>query len=168
VRTTYNSPQQQQRRPAHRSGPPIHSQNGTDAPATPPRPSEFLIANPRLKFVLTSRKTSPLRISNRERTPIFVIAPRPVRSNLLATSHPPLATAVLIVTPELEFAATCTKQSSNPISNCYKPSFFRYGISSAAAYLTQPPARTSIVRLPPPKILDRGAFRETNFVRRNS
>jgi len=66
-----------------------------------------LIANPRLTFLPNHRKLSPLRISNRERTPllrspsrtaIFYSPPRPTLLILLATSHSPLATAFLIVT----------------------------------------------------------------------
>jgi len=73
----------------------------------PVRRGGRLIANPRLTFLPNHRKLSPLRISNRERTPllrspsrtaIFYSPPRPTLLILLATSHSPLATAFLIVT----------------------------------------------------------------------
>jgi hypothetical protein len=182
VQVTYNSTQPQQKQPAHRSRPSIDSQNGTEA-GGPPKPSEFLIANPRLRFALTNRKLSPLKISNREQMPIFSSAAscgpcfvliasvsssdvQPLNSNL----------QLLIVTPELKFPATRRKQTANPISNRYKSRLLHAALFSANAvvccelhpappsvsHLTQPLTRTSIVRLPRRKILDRGAFRGTH------
>jgi hypothetical protein len=49
--------------------------------------TQFLIANPRLKFSLNHRKHSHLQISNRERVHVF---------QSLATRHSPLITALLI------------------------------------------------------------------------
>jgi len=62
-----------------------------------------------------SHKIMPMEFSNRERTPllrspsrtvIFFSPPRPTLPILLATSHSPLATAFLIVTPRLEIRVT--------------------------------------------------------------
>jgi hypothetical protein len=98
-----------------------------------PRPARRggrLIANPRLRFALTNRKRSRLRISNRERIAIFSpAAPCELRASPLGFS---IFSALrllasdlqfLIVTSELEFRATRRKQTPNPISNRYKTGF---------------------------------------------
>ena len=190
VRTTYNSTQAQQRQPTHLCRSSSHSQNGTEVQRTPPDlteatsssskplasspqnlrpPTRRLIANPRSKFPLTDRELSPLQISNRERIATFFSALRLGLLPLLATSHSTLATEFLIVTLELNFPATRTKQTANTISNRYKRgllrpvfrSIFRCEIWSAAPavdHLTHSRLRTSIVRLPRLKILDRGGL----------
>jgi hypothetical protein len=177
LQVTYNSTQPQQRQPTHRFRPSIDSQNGTESPRAPRRPSEILIANPRLRFVLTNRKLSPPKISNRERMPIFSSPASCGHCFLLIASVfssdlQPLDSNLqfLIVTPELKFPATRRKESANPISNRYKSHFLRRARQSAKAvflneispaapsgrHLTQPLTRTSIVRLPRRKIFDRG------------
>jgi hypothetical protein len=128
VQATYNPAQPQQRLPTPSFHPPIHSQNGTEAPASAPCPSKSLIANARLTFALTNRESSPLEISNRERMAIFHSA---VVTGAGAYSIPPaffssrefLASSLqkLIVTPRLECSATPRKQSPESISNRYKP-----------------------------------------------
>ena len=203
MRITYNSRQPQQRHQTHRSRSSSHSQNGTEHqrtaldttkaisssskplasnPEDPWPPTRRLIANPRLKFTLTNRKLSPLRISNRERMPNFFSALRLAFLPLLATNHSTLPTGFLIVTLELNFPATRRKLTANPVSNRYKSHFLKCARHSARAVLrsqippampsvgdlTQPLTRTSIVRLPRPKILDRGAFRKKHLVRSNS
>jgi len=80
------------------------------------RRSEFLIANPRLEINPNHRKLSPLQIPNRERIAIFHCT-----FSVLSGPQPPASSLQnLIVTPRLEFPATRTKQTSEPISTRYK------------------------------------------------
>ena len=90
-----------------------------------PQVMEFLIENARLRFGLTHTKSSSLQISNRERIAISQPAQSP--TGLLVTRHLLLTTAVLIVTPRLEFPVIATKQKLNRISNRYKTHFLRPG-----------------------------------------
>jgi hypothetical protein len=85
---------------------------------------ESLIENARLRSRLTPSRISQPEISNRERMAVSHLALSPASLGLLSTRHRPLATALLIVTPRLEFPATHTKQNSSSISNRYKPGFF--------------------------------------------
>jgi len=112
--------------------------------------TEILIANPRLEFPLTPFKTSELQISNRQYPAIFSSASsRHTRIEAiapsLASSLQPLASGLhrlafslqkLIVTPELEFRATRTKQNSSSFSNRYKMRFLH------------PPWRARFLRAP--------------------
>ena len=92
--------------------------------------TEILIANPRLEFPLTPFKTSQLQISNRQYPAIF--------SSASSSSLQRLASSLqnLIVTPELEFRATRTKQNSSSFSNRYKMRFLH------------PPWRARFLRAP--------------------
>jgi hypothetical protein len=92
-----------------------------------PQVMEFLIENARLRFGLTHTKISSLQISNRERIAISQPAQSPTSLSLVVTRHLPLTTAVLIVTPRLEFPVITTKQKLNRISNRYKTHFLRPG-----------------------------------------
>ena len=90
-----------------------------------PQVMEFLIENARLRFGLTHTKISSLQISNRERIAISQPAQSPTSLSLVVTRHLPLTTAVLIVTPRLEFPVITTKQKLNRISNRYKTRFLQ-------------------------------------------
>ena len=177
MQATYKSAQPQQRLPTPSFHPPIHSQNGTAAPASAPCPSKPLIANARLTFALTNRESSPLEISNRER---MAVSHSAVVTSVAAYSIPPgfssslefLASSLqkLIVTPRLEFPVTPRKQRPEPISNRYKPRisysarFSSKAISQseipsvlpAVAHLTQLGPRLSIVRSSRCRFLIRG------------
>ena len=97
------------------------SQNGTEALRSLPAPAPFLIANPRLKSRLTPGDFSRLQISNRERMTIFHLAfsvPSSFEPPVSGLQKPwPPCGGRLIVTPELEFPATRTKQTPNQNSN---------------------------------------------------
>ena len=177
MQATYKSAQPQQRLPTPSFHPPIHSQNGTEAPASAPCPSKPLIANARLTFALTNRESSPLEISNRER---MAVSHSAVVTGTAAYSIPPgfsftlefLASSLqkLIVTPRLEFPVTPRKQRPEPISNRYKPpisyparfstkAISQPKISSATptvAHLTRLEPRLSIVRCSRCRFLIRG------------
>jgi len=177
VQATYNSAQPQQRLLTPSFHPPIHSQNGTAAPASAPCTSKSLIANARLTFALTNRESSPLEIPNRER---MAVSHSAVVTSVAACSIPPgfssslelLASSLqkLIVTPRLEFPATPRKQRRELISNRYKPPisyparFSTKAISQselpsvlpAVAHLTQLGPRLSIVRSSRCRFLIRG------------
>ncbi len=177
MQATYNSAQPQQRLATPSFVPLIHSQNGTEALARTPSLSKSLIANARLTFVLPGRKTSPLKLSNRERMPIFHSAAvpgagaysiRPALSSSLKFLVSSLQN--LIVTPRLEFPPTLRKQRTKLISNRYKSpisypgSFFADAIchseippaTPAVAHLTQLEPRLSIVRSSRCRFLSRG------------
>jgi len=95
-----------------------------------PQVMEFLIENARLRFGLTHTKSSSLQISNREWIAISQPAQSPTGLTSLVTRHLPLTTAVLIVTPRLEFPVIATKQKLNRISNRYKTHFLCPGCVS--------------------------------------
>jgi len=79
-----------------------------------------LIANPRLEFAPGDSKISPVRISNREYIAVFHFTFHPLRPLLgssPAIDHVSPTAEILIGTPRLEFPATHTKQSPDPISN---------------------------------------------------
>ena len=177
MQATYKSAQPQQRLPTPSFHPPIHSQNGTAAPACAPCPSKSLIENARLTFPPTNREGSPLEIPNRERRAVSHSASV---TSVAAYSIPPgfssslelLASSLqkLIVTPRLECPVTPRKQRPEPISNRYKPpisyparfstrAISQPKISSATptvAHLTRLEPRLSIVRCSRCRFLIRG------------
>jgi len=103
-----------------------------------------LIANLRLGFPVNPVRINELKFSNRKFSPLLRsssrnaisrVTPRPILPSLLATRHSSLATVFLIVTPELEFPLTATKQTLRAFSNRYKTPFsnLRFASSSATA-----------------------------------
>jgi hypothetical protein len=107
-----------------------HSQNGTEAFGSRPAPVPILIANPRLESKLTSKDSSSLQISNRERMAISRRAFSGFPSFKPLTSRP----QNLIVTLELEFPVTRTKQPGNQNPNRYKTPLLRPGLISGTRF----------------------------------
>jgi hypothetical protein len=118
-----------------------YSHYETEAFGSHAAPVPILIANTRLKFALRYRDVSGLQISNRERMAIFR------RSFSIPSSFKPPASSVqnLIVTLELKFPATRTKQTRNQNPNRYKMAVFHPGCSSG----TRVSHPESICGLPP-------------------
>ncbi len=131
-----------ERRRIARSRPPAHCPFVTlgtfpiGQTSSPTYSSEFLIANPRLKFPLRHSKQRTGAKSNRERTRVLRAPWRMAISCLpfsalsgfehqAASLHNPWppCRGRLIVTPRLEFRATRTKQTSSSTSNRYKMHF---------------------------------------------
>ena len=146
VAVTQNSPRARQS--AQRKGLVRHGLLATALPSRHPllagHPSPtpgFLIANPELEFPPSCCKQRSELFSNRK---FSTVLPSPQRALASAPALPrdpgtvlivpffssslqPKAPSLqsLIVTPRLKSTATPTKQNSNPISNRYKPLFFR-------------------------------------------
>src|ERR1700739_2527722 len=81
-----------------------------------------LIANPRLRFLLTHRKLSPLKIPNRKYIAIFQArrgsaAPSSCVASTLVTDHSPLITALLIDVPAIKNSSNALTKSRLAISN---------------------------------------------------
>src|ERR1700741_3342559 len=77
-----------------------------------------LIANPRLKFLLTHRKLSPLKIPNRKYIAIFQARRGSACvASTLVTDHSPLITALLIDVPAIKNPSNALTKSRLAISN---------------------------------------------------
>jgi hypothetical protein len=113
-----------------------------------PLSADFLIANARLKFELSYRKESLLKISNRERIAIFHL--RGAAPRITEFLWPPWR---LIANPRLEFPLTRRKQTIDIESN---RKFFTISprFSKLTLVTTSPPSLATGLPWPPRRLIE--------------